>query len=335
MGAPTLPRGLTERRGGVFYLHGSDEVRRDQAVRALVDAHIDPATRDFNLDHLRGSEVNPETLASVLGTPPMMAEWRVVVLRETEALAASPRARTLLLGVVEAPPPGLALILVATEPPGSTARFYKDLRRSATAVEFRPPAPNDLPGWLMEWSRDMHGHELAEDAARALAQAVGGDVSVLARELEKLATVVDEGAVITREVVEAAGIRIPRQDRWQWLDLVAEGRFREALEGLPVLLAQGESGVGLASALGTQLLRVGLVLDGGPSALAAELPPRQQFLVQRVQRQARHWTRERIRAALTGLMDTDRRLKSSALEDVHLVESWLLAQAVEHGRAAA
>src|SRR5687768_11518176 len=95
-------------RGGVFFVHGEDEFRKDEAVRALMDAHLDAGTRDFNLDVLRASEVDGERLASVLATPPMMAEWRVVVVREVESLASSPRTRELLTALAAAPPPGLA-----------------------------------------------------------------------------------------------------------------------------------------------------------------------------------------------------------------------------------
>src|SRR5690606_35084703 len=130
-----LPRGL-EKPGGAFFLHGEDGFRKEEAVRGLIEAHVDPATRDFNLDVLRGPEVDVEHLASVLATPPMMAEWRVVVLRETEALAGSPRAREVLLSAVRSPPPGLALVLSATVPERSRARFYRDLESAAKSHRF-------------------------------------------------------------------------------------------------------------------------------------------------------------------------------------------------------
>jgi len=292
-----------------------------------VELHLDPATRDFNYDLLRGSDLSGETLATVLGTPPMMSEWRVVLLRETQALASSPRARVLIATTAASPPPGLALILLSTEG-DSTARFFKDLKKAARAVEFRPPSANDLPGWLMSWSQDMFGRELAEDAARSLAQAVGGDLQILTQELEKLATLVGEGEVITKEVVAAAGTRLPRQDRWQWLDLVGEGKLGEALLGLPVLLQQGESGVGLTAALGTHFLRIGLALEGGVEALSATLPGHQKFLAARCQAQARRWTPISVREALDGLLEMDRLLKSQSMPDAHFLERWLLERMV-------
>ena len=46
----------------VYVLFGDDEFRKDAAVRDLVDAAVDPSTRDFNLELRRGGELAPETL---------------------------------------------------------------------------------------------------------------------------------------------------------------------------------------------------------------------------------------------------------------------------------
>lgn len=326
---------LGEELGGVFYLHGDNEVLKEAAAHALVSAHLAPGTDAFDYDVLRGSDVDMEALTSALGTPPMMGEWRAVLIRETEALATSPRTRKLIVGTATAPPPGLALVLLCRVPDGSKASFYRDLASSARSVEFRTPNPNDLPGWLMSWSRERHGREMDEDAARALAQAVGADVSVLAREVEKLSTMVDEGEAITLNAVEASGTYVPRQDRWQWFDLVGERRFDAALRGLPVLLDHGESGVGLVIGLATHLLRLGIAVDSGSGALKAALPPRQQWLARRYAQQASSgWTVAGIEEALAGLLDVDRLLKSGSMSDLHLLETWMLARLSTQERAA-
>jgi DNA polymerase-3 subunit delta len=310
--------------GGVFFVHGEDEFRKDEAVRALVEAHLDPATRDFNLDVLRGGEVDGERLASVLGTPPLMAEWRVVVVREVEALASSARAREMLVALAHAPPPGLAAILVATIPKGSSAKLWKDLQTKARALELQPLALDDVPGWLLERARDVLGVELEEDAALALATAVGANLGVLARELDKLASFVTEGAPITRRDVEVAGIQLPAQDRYQWLDMVGGRRFGEALARLPVLFAQGESGIGLAIQLGTHLLRIGVAVDGGRAALEGALPPHQRWLAKRLLPQTRGWTVDELTAAIEGLLRADRLMKASGISNEALLEEWLL-----------
>ncbi|MCG6956812.1 MAG: DNA polymerase III subunit delta [Gemmatimonadetes bacterium] len=324
---------LARARGGAFYLHGEDDFRKEEIVRALVDAHLDPATADFNLDLLRGSEVDTETLASVLATPPMMAEWRVVVLREVEALASSPRARDVLLGTVEDLPPGLALVMSCTVPQGSKAKFYQELAKKAVSVELRPIGDADAPGWLMARAREVHGLEMDEDAARALGTAVGAAPGVLAMELSKLAEFAGERGRITLADVEAAGTRLPSQDRWRWFDLVGEGDFQAALDTVGVLLGQGETGVGLVIGLTTHLLRLGVVVDKGPAALEEVLPRHQRWLARRLASQARRWTSEGIESAVEGLLRVDRLLKASPLSDVHLLEEWLMGLAVRKAAA--
>jgi len=317
-------QGLLKRGGlgGVFFLQGADEFRKDQAVRALVEAHLDPATRDFNLDRLRGRDVGTEQLASVLGTPPMMAEWRVVVITEVEGLANSSRAREILVSTAQAPPPGLALILSCTPP--SKAKFYTQLAGAARSLEFRPLGQDDVPGWLMERAREELGVEMDPAAARALAQAVGTDLGVLSQELEKLSGYVQEGRPITREDVAAAGTYLPTQDRWGWLDLVGHRRFTDALAGLRVLMAQGESGVGLVLALANHFLRMGVIREMGAQELVRLLPPNQKWLARQLGDQARGWGSEEIASALEGLRLMDRRMKSSSVSEESLLQSWIL-----------
>jgi DNA polymerase III subunit delta len=332
---PLLRKALGSDLGGAFYLHGEDEFRKGEAARSLVDAHLDPATADFNYDRLRGSELDAETLATRLGTPPMMAEWRIILLTETEALAGSKRTRDLLLSAVRDPAPGLALVMACSVPPRSSARFYRDLARLSRSVEFKQVGADDLPGWLMEWARERHGRELVPEAARSLAQAIGSDLAVLAQEMEKLDSVAPEGEAITLEHVEAAGTRVPRQDRWAWFDLVGERRFDEAITGLHILLEHGESGVGLTIGLATQLLRIGVVVDGGKRALEDALPGRQRWLARAAAEQASGWSLEEVEAAVEGLLLVDRLLKSSALPDRHHLETWLLEQRVRAAAPAA
>jgi len=322
--SPEAFPGLDKARGGAFYLHGEDHFRKEEALRALVDAHVDPATRDFNLDPLRGTEVDAETLATVLATPPMMAEWRVVVLREVEGLASTKRARDELLKVVASPPPGLALVMSCTVPQGSKAKFYAQLARLAQSVEFKAITDADVPGWLMSRAGEVHGVDFEVDAARALGAAIGPNLGVLARELEKLSDFVGDRKRITSEDVDAAGTKLPSQDRWQWFDLVGERRFEEARLALGTLLDQGETGVGLVIGLTSQLLRLGVAVEQGARGLEAVLPVHQKWLARRMEGQARKWTLPEIDHALKGLLDVDRLLKASPHTDEHFVETWLL-----------
>jgi DNA polymerase-3 subunit delta len=256
----------------------------------------------------------------------MMAEWRVVVLREVEGLASSKHARDVLLGVVSDPPPGLALLMSCTTPKGSKAKFYSELSRRAQSVEFKEITSDDVPGWLMERALQTHGIEMEVEAARALGAGIGADLGVLAMELEKLTDFVGGRGRITVQDVDAAGTKLPSQDRWQWFDLVGEQRFEEARRAVSVLLGQGESGVGLVIGLTSHLLRLGVAVEGGQRDLEGVLPVHQKWLARRLGAQAKRWTTNQIDHAVAGLLEVDRLLKASPHTDEHFIETWLLGQ---------
>lgn len=319
--------------GGVYYLHGEEEQQKDEAAQAIIEAHLDPGTRDFNLDVLDGRTIDPEQLASVLNTPPMMAEWRVVVVRDAHELAKSTRQRETIEALLDSTPPGLAVVLLATVPAKSTAKFYKRLTSEAKAIEFVPLSDNDLPGWIIARATE-EGFTIEPDAARALAGTIGSNLGALAQELIKLKELAGGTAVTVAHVEQAVG-RIARVNRWAWFDAVADCDFRRARSELADLLQSGESGVGLIIGIANQLLRVQLAVVGGKEALEAELPPHQKWLSRRVMAQARRWSVATVQAALRDLLRADRLLKSAGVDDRIIVDELLLRMEARVGAAAA
>lgn len=318
-----LDRTLRDRvAGGAFFFFGDEDYLREQAVDQVVAAYVDPATRDFNFDQPRGSDIPAETLASMIGTPPMMAEHRVVVVRDAQGLSVT--ARAVVEAAAKEPPPGLILVLSASIPSSSKAKFYDELKKRAVSVEFARLSQDDAPGWVMETAREEMGVEVDPEAARALVGGVGVDLGTLTSELRKLASYVQDRKRVTVDDVRAVGGIIPRQDRWAWFDLVAERRFAEAIDTLPILLESGENGVGLVIGMGGQLLKVALVCAGGAGALERELKPFQKWMARRLVPVARRWTLPEVDEALSELLRTDRLLKSASLNDRQAMEELLL-----------
>lgn len=324
-----LPKSFTsDKSGGVFYLHGEDQHRKAAAAQLLVEHYVDADNRDFNLDLLRGTEASVEQLAETIATLPMMADWRVVHVKETEAYASSAKGRKLILETAKKPPPGLVLILQGTVPNRSKAKFYKDLAKVTKSAEFRAIPAHEVPAWLVSWAREELGAKIQIEAAQAMAGAAGADLGVLTQEARKLAAMVGDGATVDVEAVRRGGLHLPRQDRWAWFDSVAEREVQKALAGLEILLQQGESPVGLVIGLSTQLIRIGIFLEGGGSALKSALPPYQQFLVGKVGAQARRWNKADLATAVRRLRTVDQLLKASSLNSEVLLEQWLLELAL-------
>lgn len=311
------------KRGGIFFLYGDEEYAKEAAVTAIIDAHLDPTMRDFNLDQLRGTDVSPETLASVAATPPMMAEWRVVVLRDTQVLAGGAKTRGLLDDVLKHAGPGLALVLVATLPDKAKAQIYERLKKEASAAEFALLGASDVPGWLIERVTEK-GIEMNLDAARALGSAIGSELGILTQELRKLYDYIQDRKRITLDDVRAVVGGIPHQNRWEWFDMLGERRFAEARNALPILLDAGETGVGLVIGIGTHFLRLAILANGGQRALEDALPQYQRWLAGRLVRQAKKWQAPELDIALADVFRADRLLKSTNLGDHAILEELIL-----------
>jgi DNA polymerase-3 subunit delta len=315
--------------GGVFFLFGEEDYLKEELATSLVNAHLDPATRDFNFDQIRGGETTPEALASIIATPPMMAEWRVIVVRDAQALATSARTRAVLEDALDRKVPGLVLILVATLPANAKAQIYEKLKKQAVAVAFPPLNAADVPGWLMDRARS-DGYELQAKAAQAMATAMGAELGVLLQELKKLYEFIGDRKQITLADVTRVVGSVPRQNRWEWFDMLGERRFAEARAALAVLLDSGETGVGLIIGMGSHFIRLGILANGGEKALEAVLPPHQKWLASRLGRQARKWNPQQLEETLEQLLRADRLLKSSNLGELPVLEEFILRLEAQH-----
>lgn len=250
----------------VYYLHGDDDFRKDAAVAELVAAAVDPGTRDFNLDVLRGSTVDAPRLSLALDGTPMLADRRVVVLRDAGSLKKPVQA--VLDRYLANPSPQIVLVLVAA----AGAKGDASMSDRATSIPFPPLNENDVPAWLTQRARKL-GLELDADAASLLATVVGSDLGHAAGELEKLASY-GSGRVIGADAVEAiAGVRRD-ESPGSLLDAVAERDGARALALVaPVLSQPKTSAVTMVMALATQTLAMSwgrAARDAGMSASRLE-----------------------------------------------------------------
>ena len=165
----------------LYYLHGDEDVLKDEAIRALVDRVLDRGARDFNFDQRSAADLDPEAFHSLVNTPPLLAAARVVVLRGIEDVRKTSKVRQELLRYLESPSPTTLLILVqgAGQPPDA------ELARSASAVAV---AVEPLPhARVLKWVAHRAGQlqlTLEPDAVELLVQSVGRDLGALGGELE-------------------------------------------------------------------------------------------------------------------------------------------------------
>jgi DNA polymerase-3 subunit delta len=306
----------------VYYLFGEDDFLKERASRDIVSAAVDPATRDFNLETRRAGELDAEALDALLSTPPMLAERRVVVLRDVDKMKKG--ARALLDRYLQRPAQDTVLVLIAP----SGAKMDKTLTERATAVEFAPLTGDRLPKWVTYHAQTALGRAITPEAVSLLIETAGGDLAQLAVELEKLASytgdMIDEHAVS-----DVVGVR-RGESLGDLLDAVAARDAAIALGLIPIILQLPKTtAVSIVMALTAQTLALGY----GEATLASGMLPRGLFnelmtllketggfpgrpwgeAVNTWTKHATRWTAADIDTALTALLKADAALKETRI----------------------
>ncbi len=333
---------------GAYYISGEDDYQKNDAVRQLIEAALDPASRDFNLDVRRGADVDAETLEILLSTPPMMADRRVVVIRDAGSLRKE--ARRILDRYLKNPASDVLLLL--TCPPGS--KVDPAISGNATLLEFDPLSGDRIPKWIAHHATTELGVRISQLAIELLHAAVGSDLHQLAAELDKLASYMDgRGEEISEEAVAAVvGVR-RGETQADLLDAIADLNLPRALELIPHVFSQPKTtGVSIVMALTTQMLAISWgrakLDDGLPRGRLAQ----EYFDLLREtgaytgrpwgsataiwSRAAERWTRERLDRALDVLLEADVALKESRVSsDEQLLTTLVLSLCAADQRNAA
>jgi DNA polymerase-3 subunit delta len=233
----------------VYLLHGENDFLKDAAVRQIVQRAVDPSVRDFNVEIRRGADVDAETMESLLGTPPMMADRRVVVLRDVGALKKP--ARATLDRYLAKPASDAVVVLVAAAAPGAPDR---GLEAKATALDFPILSEDRIPKWIAHHVTTELGGRITPGAADLLLSAIGTDLPQIASELEKLMSFTDGGEINEEAVGAVVGIR-HGETLSDVLDAVAMRDPIRVIDLVSHVLSQPKtSAVSIVMALTTQTL---------------------------------------------------------------------------------
>ena len=308
-----------------YYLYGPEDILKDEAIRAILDRALDPSFRDFNFDQRSASQLQPDEVEALCTTLPMMAERRVVLIRDVEAWKRRTRAKAAVLHYLAHPSPETVLILVQA---AGEEKADTDLAKRATAVNCEPLPPDRVSKWVAYRAAPL-GVTFAEGGAEYLIKAVGNDLGALESELQKLASLPDSANLGAEQIGTLVGVR-HGETVYDWRDAVLGDNPGRAIALLgPVLAQSGVNGVRLITLLGTSLIGVGLArghydkrlrgraLEGALMNTLRRTRPfglgSWQDEVAAWSRWAERWPAARVLDGLRAARDADRALKGTTI----------------------
>lgn len=305
-----LARGLA---APVYLLYGPETLLKERFLRDVLSRLLPPGLEALNLEVLHGDATDADDVAARCRTLPVLAAYRLVLIRGAERLAS---AAWSALAAAFASPPDTAclLLLLATDRDrleGPPKRFAEAVP-GIVALPFAPLKEAQARAWSREEARRL-GKHLTPEAADLLVGLLGPEAQRLAAEIEKLSLFVGAEERIEAGTVEALVGEERVRRIFELADAVAARDLEAALSLCRRLLALGESPLALLGILARQfrlLLRAQEALRKGKrgAELARELGLL-SFLGPRIEAQARTLSPSWLQAGLRRLARLDAELK--------------------------
>ncbi|HZE66515.1 MAG TPA: DNA polymerase III subunit delta [Sporichthyaceae bacterium] len=303
---------------------GPEELLADRAVagaRRMVRA-ADP---EADVHDLAPAAITPGALDE-LTAPSLFAQRLLVIIRNAHDLPAA------VMGEVEAlivdPPEDVSVVLVHSG--GAKGKALVEAARKAGAVlidcpEIRKPA--DKLTFVNAEFRAA-GRRIGADGAKALLDAVGGDLRELAAACAQL--IADTDGVVDADTVHRYYAGRADVTSFAVADLAVSGQTVDALVQLRWALSAGVEPVLITAALAMGLRSIAKL--GGaprglrPADLARELgmPP---WKIDRVRAQLRGWDGEGIARAMNAVAVADAAVKGGAVSAGYALEKALVGVA--------
>jgi DNA polymerase-3 subunit delta len=319
-------------------LIGTDRYLRDLCREQIVDATVDPASRDWAVARFSAEDDSVESILRHAQSLPMLAPRQAMIVSDLEAIEkkGEEKRETAIQDLeryLNDPAPFTVLIL---ESAGLDQRMRLAKMLSEKALLVSAELPSD-PEERLDAGTKIAMHMASElktsigrEAAENLVELCNCDLAAVHCELEKLALYVAPGAMIQQADVEALVFSEKKYSVWELADVLASQDRLSAFKFLDKLLRDGEQPPALIGAMAWMFRKLIEAQDLSGHISAGQAAGKLKMRIATAElalRQARKIPRPRLVEGMRALYEADSRLKSGAKNDRAILE-FLMARLV-------
>ncbi len=322
----------------IYLFYGDEMYLADELTSAIVRATFGADKDDFNLHIFDGKESDAGTVVGAAMSFPMLADFKVVILKNAEML--SKEGREALADYIQNPLESTRLVVQSTKP-DFRQTLFKRLKEIGIPVELKKLDEMEFPSWIQDLV-SRSGKTIDDRAARLMAAKSDLSMREVATEIEKLVTYVGERTEIGDEDIEMV-CGVSRQNNvFELCNAVGRRDFARAASILKNMLTYGESPVGMVAMMYRHLAILWSICDLREarksereiqSYLQTTYRVFPNFYYEDYKPQAAAFRAQDLENALTWLTETDLQLKSTAVKDDMLMQ--ILLYRVTHPEKAA
>lgn len=191
----------------VYLLMGEEPYYPNLVCKAILENCIDDFSKDFNETVCYGADVNAERIISEARQFPMMAERRLIVVREAQLCKDIENVSVYLQEPLDST---VLVILMSGASADKRKALYKNAQKVGAVLESQPLRDYELDSWIQNYYRGK-GLQIDPDAASLLGESTGTNLSAIIVETDKLLKNLPQGTTgITAQDIEK-NVGISRQ----------------------------------------------------------------------------------------------------------------------------
>lgn len=182
----------------LYFIGGEEPYFVDALINHISDNLLDEAEMDFNKTTFYGKDANFNDILSAAKRFPMMSQYNLVVVKEAQFLKGFEELESYFAN--PAPDTVLAIGFKGKKPNG-TKKWVKTLKKNAVYIESNKLYDNQIPALIEKFAKNKKLN-IEPTAVRVLADNMGTDLSQLSNSIDKLSSLLGDGATITTKDIE-------------------------------------------------------------------------------------------------------------------------------------
>ena len=330
-GTQLLKQDLKNHTVGLLYLIGGEEAYLKQHYLAQLEKEVvDETFRDFNYTVFEGTSLKIEDLSDTIDSFPMMAERRMIVVRDLDVFKPNAALKEQLIQIISDLPDYVCLVFYYDTielKPDKRTKLYTAMTKKGCIADFSHLERHDLIPWVKRHARAA-GKQIDNNTCDYLLFICGTSMTNLLLEIEK-ASAHSATDSIQKSDIDAVCTKILDAVTFDLTDAITAQRFDRALGLVNELIAQKNEPIVLLAAVARHIqrlyaARLALEAHSSEQQLMELLGSKSPYYARKMQQSAAQLSVSWLRRALLLCGESDVAMKSAGSDRQKVLELLLL-----------
>jgi DNA polymerase III subunit delta len=184
----------------IYLLQGEEPYYIDLISKEIEKQALEEHERDFNQSVIYGKDVDVMSLITDLNGFPMMAERRLIVVREAQDI--KDKEFDLLEKYITSPNETTVFVLCYKfKKLDSRKKIYKEITKKGVVFTSDKIKDYQIPQWIESYLKNT-SYSITPKASKLLSDSLGNDLSRITNELDKLSILIQKGTTINEIHIE-------------------------------------------------------------------------------------------------------------------------------------